>query len=161
MGIIFTIKEPNMKLQKNVSLLTVLGAVVALTAVTAASEDAEKLFDTKCAVCHSKTRPADPSTVNAPALMGVMRHIKMRYPDKASAVTFMVDYVLNPSKEKAICKPQKIERFGLMPSQKGAVSKEELIEVSEWMYDNYPPANFQGRGMGRGGKRSTFQGTSK
>jgi len=149
------IEEPNMKLQKSVSLLTVLGAIIALTAATKTSEDAEKLFDTKCAVCHSKTQPADPSTVSAPALMGVMRHVKMRYPDKASAVTFMVDYVLNPTREKSICQPQKIERFGLMPSQKGIVTKEELTKISEWMYDNYPPANFRGggQGMGRGGNQ--------
>jgi hypothetical protein len=83
--------------------------------------------------------------------MGVMRHVKMRYPDKMSAVTFMVDYVLNPAREKSICKPQKIERFGLMPSQKGIVTEKELKKISEWMYDNYPPANFRGRGMGRGG----------
>ena len=55
------------------------------------------------------------SKVLAPALMGVMRHIKMDYPDKNEAVKFMVDYILEPSKEKAICMPKKIERFGLMP----------------------------------------------
>ncbi len=142
-----------MKLQKTLSLFAMLAVFATLTSTVSANEEAEKSFDTKCAVCHSKTRPADPSKVSAPALMGVMRHVKMHYPDKTSAVTFMVDYVLNPSKEKSICKPQKIERFGLMPSQKGVVTKEELIKISEWMYDNYPPANFQGRGMGRGGNR--------
>jgi cytochrome c5 len=45
--------------------------------------------------------------------------------------------------------PQKIARFGLMPSQKGNISDEELKAVASWMYDNYPPANFQGRGMMR------------
>jgi cytochrome c len=144
-----------MKLQKSVSLLAAFGAVITLTSVVAANEDTEKLFDAKCAACHTKIRPADPSAVNAPALSGVMRHIKMRYSDKASAVKFMVDYVLSPSKEKAICKAQKIERFGLMPSQKGIVTKEELTKISEWMYDNYPPANFRGggQGMGRGGNQ--------
>ena len=142
-----------MKLQKTLSLFATFAIFAAVTSTVSAEENIEKLFDTKCAVCHSKTRPADPSKVSAPALMGVMRHVKMRYPDKASAVTFMVDYVLNPSKEKSICKPQKIERFGLMPSQKGVVTKEELTKISEWMYDNYPPANFRGRGMGRGGNR--------
>ena len=42
------------------------------------------------------------SNVVAPALMGVMRHIKMEYPDKEAAVKFMVDYILEPTKEKAI-----------------------------------------------------------
>jgi hypothetical protein len=153
---IFNYKGINMKLEKRASLLTALGILVAFASAATAGEDAEKLFDTKCAICHSKIRPADPSKVNAPALSGVMRHIKMRYPDKESAVEFMADYVLNPTKEKAICKTEKIERFGLMPSQKGIVSVEELKTISEWMYDNYPSANFRGQGMGRGGNRSAF-----
>ena len=38
----------------------------------------------------------------------------------------MVDYIENPTKEKAICMDERIEKFGLMPSQKGMVTKEEL-----------------------------------
>jgi hypothetical protein len=46
--------------------------------------------------------------------------------------------------------PQKIEKFGLMPSQKETASKEELEIISGWLYDNFPPANF--RGMRHGNK---------
>ncbi len=118
-----------------------------------ASDNAEKIFDTKCAACHSKTMPKDRNAVVAPALFGVMRHIKMAYPQKENAVKFMVDYVLEPSKEKAICMPQKIQRFGLMPSQKGNITEAELKEVAEWMFDNYPPKDFVGRGQGQTGQR--------
>jgi cytochrome c len=114
----------------------------------AADMSAEQLFDAKCGVCHSKTRPTDISKVIAPALMGVMRHVKMSYPNKDQALAFMRDYVMNPSKEKAICMPQKIQRFGLMPSQKGNVTKEELEKITEWMYDNFPPVGFRGHGRG-------------
>jgi len=78
----------------------------------------------------------------------------MKYPTKEEAVAFMVDYVLAPSRAKALCMPQKIQRFGLMPSQKGNVTKVELEAISGWLYDNFPPAGFkggQGRGMGMGG----------
>ncbi len=143
-----------MKSEKISSTLLALGTVIVLSSVVSASESAEALFDTKCAVCHSKARPTDMSKVTAPALMGVMRHIKMEYPQKDEAVKFMVDYILEPTKEKAICMPQKIERFGLMPSQKGSVTAEELEQITSWMFDNYPPADFQGmrrgQGMGRG-----------
>ena len=123
-----------------------------LTANVYASDSAEVLFDTKCMMCHSKTRPADISTVIAPALMGVMRHIKMEYPDRDEAIAFMSDYILNPTIDKAICMPSKIERFGLMPSQKGSVTNKELKEITGWMFDNFPPAGFRGmrRGMGMG-----------
>lgn len=128
-----------------------LSIIVASTSFLQAAQTAEELFDSKCAICHTKTRPADMSKVLAPALMGVMRHVKMTYPNKGEAVKFMVDYVLEPSKEKAICMPQKIERFGLMPSQKGNVTEAELTKITSWMFDNFPPANF--RGMGQGNRK--------
>ena len=135
---------------KNTLLLTV-GTIFAMTSFVNAEDTAEILFDAKCASCHSKTRPTDMSTVVAPALMGVMRHIKMTYPSKDDAVKFMVDYILEPTKEKAICMPQKIERFGLMPSQKGNVTEAELTKITAWMFDNFPPADF--RGMGHGNRK--------
>ena len=114
------------------------------------ANNASVLFDAKCSMCHSKTRPTDMKSVVAPAISGVMRHVKMSYLSKDKAVEFMVDYVLNPSKDKAICMPQKIDRFGLMPSQKGNVTKEELESIASWLYDNYPPKGFRGGGMHKG-----------
>jgi len=127
-----------------------------LTSISTAetTQNPETLFDNKCSICHTKTRPSDMSSLVAPPIMGVMRHVKMRYPTKEEAVPFIVDYVLAPSKTKALCMPQKIQRFGLMPSQKGNVTKTELETIASWLYDNFPPANFngnkQGRGMGMG-----------
>ncbi len=112
--------------------------------------NAENLFKAKCAVCHSMTRPTDMSKIVAPAIMGVMRHVKMSYPTKDKAIVFMKDYVFNPTKDKAICMPQKIKRFGLMPSQKGLVTPEELDTILPWLYDNFPPKGFRGMGMGYG-----------
>ena len=106
----------------------------------------ENLFDNKCAMCHIKTMPQDKSSLVAPPVFGVMRHVKMRYPSKEEALVFMNDYVMNPSKAKAVCMPQKMQKFGLMPSQKGNVTKEELAKITSWMYDNFPPADFQGGG---------------
>jgi len=125
------------------AMLTV-GTVIAFTSFVTATDSAEILFDTKCATCHSKTRPTDMSKVVAPALMGVMRHVKMTYPNKDEAVKFMVDYILEPTKEKAICMPKKLERFGLMPSQKGNVTEAELTKITSWMFDTFPPADFRG-----------------
>ncbi len=126
------------------SILTIAGILVAASSLFA-SADAEKIFDNKCAMCHIKTMPTDKANMVAPPLFGIMKHVKMAYPNREDAVDFMVDYVQNPSKEKAICLPQKIARFGLMPSQKDLISPKELKEVAEWMFDNYPPANFRGK----------------
>ncbi len=114
------------------------------------ASDAETLFDNKCAVCHIKTIPTDRSKMIAPALRGIMRHVKMAYPNKNDAVNFIVDYALNPTKEKAVCQSYRISRFGLMPSQKGNVTISELEKIAQWMFDNYPANNFRGRGQGQG-----------
>jgi len=132
------------------TILTI-GLVSALALSLQASE-AEKLFDSKCSACHIKTRPTDRSKMVAPPIMGVMRHVKMTYPTKEKAVSFIKDYVFNPSKDKAVCMPQKIARFGLMPSQKGAVSEAEVEKIASWLYDNFPPKGFRGMGRGMMGK---------
>jgi len=115
-----------------------------------ANPEAKKLFEAKCTACHTMSRPQDMSKLVAPAIMGVMNHVKMKYADKDQAVQFMKDYVLNPSRDKAVCMPQKIEKFGLMPSQKGVVTPEELDIILPWLYDNFPPKGFKGMGMGMG-----------
>ena len=134
-----------MKLTKSLILIS---ALFTLISTAHATQSGEEIFNAKCSACHSTTRPADMSKVVAPALMGVMRHLKMDYPDKTKAVAFIKDYALNPTKEKAICMPKKIERFGLMPSQKGNITEEELEVVAAWMFDNFPPADFKGMGQG-------------
>jgi hypothetical protein len=116
------------------------------TSTLMASQNPKELFEQKCAICHSMTKPKDMSSVVAPAIMGVMRHVKMNFNNKAEAVAFMKDYVLNPSVKKAICQKRKIERFGLMPSQKGVVSESELDIILPWVYDTYPPKGFRGNG---------------
>jgi hypothetical protein len=111
-----------------------------------AATSPEKIFEKKCASCHLKTKPADKSKLIAPALTGIMRHLKMTYHDREKAIAFIKDYVMQPSKEKAICMPQKIKRFGLMPSQKGNITPKELEKVAGWMFDNFhqQPKNLKG-----------------
>jgi cytochrome c len=134
-----------MKMNKLVTFFLVL---LSIGNIAYAESQGELLFDQKCAACHSKSFPKDMNAVVAPAVMGVMRHVKVDYPKKADAVAFIKDYALNPSRDKAICMEQKIKRFGLMPSQKGNVTEEELEVIASWMFDNFPPTDFSGMGMG-------------
>lgn len=130
-------------MKKNRILLTAV-ALLAFSSTANASSEGETLFKAKCSACHSTTPPTDMNKVIAPALMGVMHHIKMEYPNKSEAVAFIKDFVINPTKKKAICMPSKLERFGLMPSQKGLVSEKELEVIAVWMFDNFPPKDFKG-----------------
>ena len=125
----------------------ILGTSIFLTS-TVYAQEAASLFDAKCAMCHKTSRPSDKSTLVAPPVMGVMRHVKMRYASRDEAIEFISEYALNPQESKAVCMPQKIKRFGLMPSQKGNVSKEELQTIAGWMYDNFPAKGSQGMGQG-------------
>ena len=118
-----------------------------VTVAHATPSNGESLFKAKCSACHISTFPEDKSKLVAPPLMGVMRHVKMKYSTKEKAVDFIVDYVLNPSEQKAVCMPMKIKRFGLMPSQKGSVTQEELKEIASWMFENFPK---KGMGMNKG-----------
>ena len=135
-------------MKKNRILLTAV-ALLAFSSTAQSDSEGELLFSAKCSACHSTTRPTDMSKVIAPALMGVMRHLKMEYPNKSEAVAFIKDFVINPTAEKAICMPKKIERFGLMPSQKGIVSEKELEVIGAWMFDNFPPKDFKGMRHGK------------
>jgi hypothetical protein len=91
--------------------------------------------------------------------MGAVRHVKEKFDTKESAVKFMVDYIQNPAKEKAACEPHSIEKFGVMPSLKGAVSPEDLEKTANYVYDTYP--NGQGKRHGRGHGRHRGKGHGK
>ena len=128
------------------TLLT-LGVTLLFTSAIYAETSGEALFEAKCASCHAKTRPSDISTLVAPPIMGVARHVKMTYKTKEEVVNFITEYALDPQESKAVCMPDKLKRFGLMPSQKGKVSTEELTTIAGWIYDNF---GNQGQGQGRG-----------
>jgi len=140
-------------------ILLLLGAALLLTPIAYAQPSGEALFDTKCASCHVKMRPSDISTLVAPPAMGVMRHVKMTYATKEEAVTFITEYALDPQESKAVCMAEKIKRFGLMPSQKGKVSKEELTVIAGWMYENFGTPGQGNRKCKNGNCRS--QGSGK
>ncbi|MEA3372166.1 MAG: cytochrome c [Campylobacterota bacterium] len=130
-----------MKLRQSVILT---GALLMFGSAGYASESGEELFKAKCAVCHMTTPPTDFSKLVAPPVFGVMRHVKMQYPNKDEAVKFIKEYTLDPQVGKAVCMPQKIKRFGLMPSQKGKVTPEELERIAVWMFDNFPTKTVAG-----------------
>jgi mono/diheme cytochrome c family protein len=106
-----------------------------------ADEGGAALFEEKCATCHTKVRPNDTSSLIAPPIKGVMRHLKMQYTCKEDAVAFIRSYVMQPDPSRAVCLPEKIKRFGLMPSQKDTVDEEELTQIASWLYDNFPNKN--------------------
>jgi len=133
--------------------------------ITVESEsEAKKLFEAKCKICHVTTKPADMSKLVAPPIMGVMMHVKKGVKGKneaekrENAIAFMVDYVRNPSAEKSMLEPMALERFGVMPSQKLAVTKKEVTLIANYLYDNFPPAGMNHGNMHKGNKKGCGSG---
>jgi len=119
------------------TLFLSLSLLVSLNLNLLANDGAEALFDAKCSSCHLKEKPQDMSSLVAPPIVGVMKHVNKKYHSKEEAINFITDFVMNPQKDKSVCKTQKLNRFGLMPSQKGKLTQEELSTISKWMIENY------------------------
>ena len=104
----------------------------------------ENLLTQKCAACHNLDMPPE-SYENeiAPSIMAVTFHlkdfIKADNPTehKPKIISFIQDYVIDPSAEKSFCDKESLESYGLMPSQKGKVNKDELEAIASYMYDTY------------------------
>ncbi len=138
-------------MKKIIQSITIIGMLTAVSGTLQAGEKSgEALFKANCTSCHVTVHPEDESKLTAPPIMGAVRHVKMNHATKEAAVAFIVDYVQNPSKEKAACEAHTIEKFGLMPSLKGAVSEADLKKIAEYLYDTYPNGQGHGRGHGKG-----------
>lgn len=120
--------KPSLKLLFSTSL------VLSLNTTLSATSNGEELFKQKCMICHTITRPADRSTMIAPPAKGVMFHLSEDIGSDEDILAHINSFTINPTKEKAIC--PSVRRFGLMPSQKGNITKEELNTVAKWMIQN-------------------------
>ena len=75
--------------------------------------------------------------MKAPPMPMVSKRLKMKLSSRAEFITFVEDYIQNPSQEKGFCMPMAYKRFGTMPPIGKNLSKEERTTVAAWLYDNY------------------------
>jgi len=110
--------------------------------------DGKKLLEQKCSKCHNTDLP--PKTFQdekAPPMMAVAFHIKdfihaTSESDKIpKAISFVKDYVVNPSAAKSFCDKQSLKEYGVMPSQKGKVTQDELQAIAEYMFSHFTVKN--------------------
>ena len=110
--------------------------------------DGKKLLEQKCSKCHNLDLP--PKTFKdekAPPMMAVSFHIKdfikaSSESDKIpKAIEFVKDYVVNPSASKSFCDKESLKTYGVMPSQKGKVTQDELQAIAEYMFSHYTVKN--------------------
>ncbi|HIP47255.1 MAG TPA: c-type cytochrome [Campylobacterales bacterium] len=126
-----------MKLLK--SSLLVLALANTLFAATGA-----ELLKKNCASCHLLETPSPDMipTLEAPAMEAVIFHVKLAIKKEEKQKSFIVDYVQNPHASKSVCESNKVEKFGLMPSLKGKISKEDLDSITNYLLKNYPTPGF-------------------
>ena len=106
--------------------------------------DGEKLLEHKCAKCHNLDMPPK-SYENelAPSMMAVTFHLKdFIKSDNPAAheskiINFVKEYVISPSAEKSLCDKESLESYGVMPSQKGNVSLDEIEAIVHYTYRTY------------------------
>ena len=110
----------------------------------------EKLIHQKCATCHNLDLPPKTSEdEKAPPMMAVAFHVAdfVKVSNESDripkAIEFVKDYVINPSEEKSFCDKKSLQQYGVMPSQKGNVTQDELDAIAHYMFEHYTVKNLQ------------------
>ena len=118
-------------------LATALLLTFCLSSVMA--DDIGALVEKRCGSCHIVSNPTIENVkhMSAPPMWGVARNLQRHFKSKEAFVDFVVDYVQNPSADKIVLDKAAMERFGLMPSLKGTVSKEELEKIADYLHTHY------------------------
>ncbi len=114
----------------NKLIFTLLSLIPSLFAM----QSGEELFIQKCTSCHSINMPTSDSNLKAPPAVGIMFHLNENFSNDEEIKKHILSFTLHPDKETAICKS--VRNFGLMPSQKDNVSKEELELIADWLVDD-------------------------
>lgn len=108
------------------------------------------VYQKKCQMCHKenltkKVALAMMKELKAPPMNEVSARMKERISagvdeedvTRELILTFMRDYIIYPNIDKSMCHMGAIDKFDIMPSQKGKLNDEELHAVTEWIHDHY------------------------
>lgn len=67
----------------------------------------------------------------------VSQRLKMNISSKEEFVSYVKDYIQNPSQEKGFCRPKAYKHFGVMPPIGKAMTEEERQLVAVWLYRHF------------------------
>lgn len=103
-----------------------------------ASADAIKTLEDKCSSCHmlSSSTKIKADKISAPPMWGIMRKMNDTFTSKEEAITYLVEYAINPSEKTMIFPIEAKKYFGVMPSMKGKVTEDELKAIAEYLYQD-------------------------
>ena len=118
--------------------------------------DGYKVYENNCKQCHIEMISKQETlkifkTLKAPPMVEVSNRLKENIiiadddddVKRRVIIAFIKDYIDNPSLDYSMCHAGAIERFGIMPSQKGELSADEKEAVAVWVYDRYEEVEFK------------------
>ncbi len=141
-------------------LMSTIVAMSVLSVVGFAKEprSPEVIFQKKCAMCHTVGKPKNKlmkKRMVAPPIDVAMKGVVVTIDAvegpfegkelKEESIAFLKDYLFYPEREKTNCEDIVVDKFGMMPSLKGFISKEELDIVVPWVYDKFRPLKINGK----------------
>jgi len=104
----------------------------------------EDLIKQKCSICHNLDIPPKISdSEKAPPMFTVTVHLRewmkgdSKVDKEANFIEFVKSFVINPSIDKSYCKKEILKKYGLMPSQKGNVTEDELEAIAKYALRTY------------------------
>ena len=77
------------------------------------------------------------SEMKAPAMEMVSLRLKKMTGSKEEFLSFVKDYIQNPSQDKGYCMPRAYENFGVMPAIGQGMSEEEREVIALWLYTRF------------------------
>lgn len=115
-----------------------------------------QVYKNKCASCHKESMSKEDviknlKNIKAPPMIEVSNRLKENIiiadddedVKRRVVIAFIKDYIDNPSIDYSMCHVMALEKFGVMPSQKGKLSLKEKEAVSEWLYDRFEGLEFK------------------
>lgn len=129
---------------KIIRFLLVFAVILLSQAVQAANdvEQGKKLFKTYCSACHGATGGMDMSKRVAPPIIAVKMHYIDSYPDKASFVAAVTQWLEKQDASKTLM-PGAIRKFKIMPLI--PVAREDAQKIAAYIFegDIESPAGFE------------------
>ncbi len=129
-----------------ITQLFLVSAFILLPQVVPASDDnnvelGEQLYKTYCSACHGVTGGMDMRKRIAPPIVAVKMHYIGPYPDKASFVMAVANWVEKQDVNKSLMRGA-IRRFNVMPPV--SIAREDAEKIASYIYegDIEKPAGF-------------------
>lgn|SRR3989339_904064 len=115
-----------------------LSLLVASFTLLSASTEAEELAVKKCGECHlmGVVSAEKLKNMKAPPYWAITRKAREQYEKKEDKIKYIIDYAINPSEDKMLFPKDTVKLFGVMPSQKGKVTQEELKLIAEYIIED-------------------------